>query len=120
VTPTPPPFFEPRKTVRDLVAELKSRNHPHFPQRRWWDALAIAESRDTMRKVRALNDSLWPDPAPILVATYLEDADPHKLIFCGLRVQMAPNNPVPEKTLIGNVTGDGPVPITVPDAEKLR
>jgi len=36
------------------------------------------------------NDELWPEPAPVKVVPWcLESPDPHRLVFCGLRVRLA-------------------------------
>jgi hypothetical protein len=51
--------------------------------------LQVVESRDTMRRVRARNDELWSEPSPVVVARYIEDVNPHKLVFCGFAVRIA-------------------------------
>ena len=56
-----------------------------------------------MRRVRARNDELWPEPAPVVIARYLEDVDPHKLVFCGFTVRPAPRPPIEEKTIDGKI-----------------
>lgn len=43
-----------------------------------------------MRRVRARSDELWLGSAPVkVVPWYLESPDPHRLVFCGLRVRLA-------------------------------
>jgi hypothetical protein len=78
-------FFDSKRVLADLKNELRVRGSPLYPNRRWMAALAIAESLDMMRQVKARNDALWPDPRPIVVR-YLEEDDPHRLIYLGLTI----------------------------------
>jgi len=96
-------FSQPRAAVRDLLAELKTRGQPAYPCRSWWLALEFVESHDTMRRTRELNDRLWPEPARVVVARYIEDTDPHRLVFCGFAVHPAPRPPIEEKTVDGKI-----------------
>src|SRR5580704_16750358 len=50
-------IYDARNFRLDLIKELQRRNSPHYPERQFWQALELADHKDVVRAVTAINSA---------------------------------------------------------------